>query len=188
MAPIRPRCVFRNPKSRASRASRRRRAGAAAETASGSTRRGERSLREGVGRRAPVDARRAERETLRQRAEPLERRPRAQPSSARTTLSLEFLSRAAQSIEALDPEAAGIWIDEAEALLGATDEGVRKARSALTEQLIAMESAKPVPASALKIAHLRRAGLFRRAPASAISKAGSTSSSRSAPTARRATS
>jgi TonB family protein len=71
---------------------------------------------------------------------------------ARSTLSLEFLSRAAQSIEALDPEAAGIWIDEAEGLLGATDEGVRKARSALTEQLIAMESAKPVPASALKIA------------------------------------
>ena len=70
---------------------------------------------------------------------------------ARTSLSLEFLSRAAQSIEALDPEAAGIWIDEAEGLLGATDEGVRKARSALTEQLIAMESAKPVPASALKI-------------------------------------
>jgi TonB family protein len=71
---------------------------------------------------------------------------------ARTSLSLEFLSRAAQSIEALDPEAAGIWIDEAEALLGAADEGVRKARSALTEQLIAMESAKPVPASALKLA------------------------------------
>ena len=70
---------------------------------------------------------------------------------ARTALSLEFLSRAAQSIEALDPEAAGIWIDEAEGLLGATDEGVRKARSALTEQLIAMEAAKPIPASALKI-------------------------------------
>jgi protein TonB len=70
---------------------------------------------------------------------------------ARSALSVEFLSRAAQSIEALDPEAAGIWIDEAEALLGATDEGVRKARSALTEQLIAMESAKPLPASALKI-------------------------------------
>lgn len=71
---------------------------------------------------------------------------------ARTALSLEFLSRAAQSIEALDPEAASIWIDEAEELLGAADEGVRQARSALTEQLIAMESAKPVPASALKIA------------------------------------
>jgi TonB family protein len=72
--------------------------------------------------------------------------------NARTALSLEFLSRATQSIEALDPEAAGIWIDEAEGLLGATDDGVRKARSALTEQLIAMESAKPLPASALKIA------------------------------------
>ena len=71
--------------------------------------------------------------------------------NARSALSAEFLSRAAQSIEALDPQAAGIWIDEAEALLGATDEGVRKARSALTEQLIAMESAKPIPASALKI-------------------------------------
>ncbi|HXS80434.1 MAG TPA: TonB family protein [Gammaproteobacteria bacterium] len=70
---------------------------------------------------------------------------------ARSALSLEFLSRAAQSIESLDPEAAGIWIDEAEGLLGATDEAVRKARSALTEQLIAMESAKPIPASALKI-------------------------------------
>jgi len=70
---------------------------------------------------------------------------------ARSALSLEFLARAGQSIAALDPEAAGIWIDEAEGLLGATDDGVRKARSALTEQLIAMESAKPVPASALKI-------------------------------------
>jgi TonB family protein len=70
---------------------------------------------------------------------------------ARTTLSAEFLSRAAQSIQALDPEAAGIWIDEAEALSGATDDGVRKARAALTEQLIAMEAAKPIPASALKI-------------------------------------
>jgi TonB family protein len=71
---------------------------------------------------------------------------------AREVLSLELLSRATQSIEALDPEAAGIWIDEAEALLGGNDDGVRKARAALTEQLIAMESAKPVPASALKIA------------------------------------
>lgn len=71
---------------------------------------------------------------------------------ARSVLSAELLSRATQSIEGLDPEAAGIWIDEAEALLGGNDEGVRKARAALTEQIIAMESAKPVPASALKIA------------------------------------
>ncbi len=71
---------------------------------------------------------------------------------ARSVLSLELLSRATQSIEGLDPEAAGIWIDEAEALLGGNDEGVRQTRAALTEQLIAMESAKPVPTSALKIA------------------------------------
>jgi TonB family protein len=71
---------------------------------------------------------------------------------ARAVLSAELLSRATQSIEGLDPEAAGIWIDEAEALLGGSDAGVAKARDALTGQLIAMESAKPVPASALKIA------------------------------------
>jgi TonB family protein len=71
---------------------------------------------------------------------------------ARTSLSQEFLSRAAQSIEALDPEAAGIWIDEAESLVGGNDPGVRLARSSLTEQLIAMETARPIPASALKIA------------------------------------
>jgi TonB family protein len=71
---------------------------------------------------------------------------------ARTSLSQELLSRAAQSIEALDPEAAGIWIDEAESLVGGSDPGVRLARSSLTEQLIAMETAKPIPASALKIA------------------------------------
>jgi TonB family protein len=71
---------------------------------------------------------------------------------ARAGLSQEFLSRAAGAIETLDPEAAGIWIDEAEAILGVTDGGVRAARAALTEQLIAMESTKPVPASALKIA------------------------------------
>jgi TonB family protein len=70
---------------------------------------------------------------------------------ARATLSQEFVSRAGQSIEALDPEAASIWIDEAEALVGAGDAGVRMARSSLTEHLIAMETAKPVPASALKI-------------------------------------
>jgi TonB family protein len=70
---------------------------------------------------------------------------------ARAALSQELLSRAAQSIESLDPEAAGIWIDEAEAILGGTDGAIRAARAALNEQLIAMESAKPVPASTLKI-------------------------------------
>jgi TonB family protein len=69
---------------------------------------------------------------------------------ARETLSQELLSRAAQSVEALDAEAAKIWIDEAEAL-GVNTDGVTKARTALNEHLIAMESAKPVPASSLKI-------------------------------------
>ncbi len=71
--------------------------------------------------------------------------------TARERLSREFLSRATQSLEALDIEAAGIWIDEAEAM--AVDlNGVRNARSELTDQQIALESAKPLPASALKIA------------------------------------
>ena len=70
---------------------------------------------------------------------------------ARERLSREFLSRATQSLEALDTEAAGIWIDEAEAM-GVDANGVRKARSDLTDQQIALESAKPLPASALKIA------------------------------------
>jgi protein TonB len=70
---------------------------------------------------------------------------------ARETLTREFLSRAAQSVEALDAEAAKIWIDEAERL-DVDAIGVGKARGALNEHLIAMESAKPLPASALKIA------------------------------------
>jgi TonB family protein len=70
---------------------------------------------------------------------------------ARERLSREFLSRATQSLEALDVEAAGIWIDEAEAI-GVDANGVRSARSALTDQQIALESAKPLPASALKLA------------------------------------
>jgi TonB family protein len=70
---------------------------------------------------------------------------------ARERLSREFLSRAKQSLEALDTEAAGIWIDEAEAI-GVDANGVRDARSGLIDQQVALESAKPLPASALKIA------------------------------------
>jgi TonB family protein len=70
---------------------------------------------------------------------------------ARDRLSREFLSRAKQSLEALDTEAAGIWIDEAEAI-GVDANGVRDARSDLIDQQVALESAKPLPASALKIA------------------------------------
>lgn len=70
---------------------------------------------------------------------------------AQQRLTSEFLSRATQSLEALDTEAAKIWIDEAEGV-GADPKGVLAARNNLTEQLISMESAKPMPASALKIA------------------------------------
>lgn len=64
--------------------------------------------------------------------------------------SKELLSRAAQSLEALDSDAADTWIDEAE-LVGVDRTGVTSARAALANQLIAMEAAKPLPASALKI-------------------------------------
>jgi TonB family protein len=69
---------------------------------------------------------------------------------AQTRLTTEFLSRATQSLEGLDSEAAAIWIDEA-AAIGADPNGVRNARATLTTHLIAMESAKPIPASSLKI-------------------------------------
>ncbi len=69
---------------------------------------------------------------------------------ARQTLSRELLSRASQSIEALDDEGAAVWINEAESV-GADADGVRKARSVLTERQIARESAKPIPASSMKV-------------------------------------
>jgi protein TonB len=69
---------------------------------------------------------------------------------ARERLSAEFLSRATQSIEGLDTDAANTWVDEAQ-LIGVDGNGVTAARAALTAELIAMESAKPLPASALKI-------------------------------------
>jgi TonB family protein len=65
-------------------------------------------------------------------------------------LSDELLSRAEQSLEGLDTEAAKVWIDEAERI-GADPRGVRAAREDLANQLVAMESAKPIPASALTI-------------------------------------
>lgn len=69
---------------------------------------------------------------------------------ARATLSRELLARASQSMEAQDDEGAAVWINEAESV-GADAEGVRKARGVLTEHQIARESAKTIPASALKI-------------------------------------
>jgi protein TonB len=71
--------------------------------------------------------------------------------TARDRLSHEFLARATQSLDAHDIDAAGVWIDEADHL-GADAAGVRAARGQLVDQQIALESAKPIPASALKIA------------------------------------
>lgn len=69
---------------------------------------------------------------------------------ARQSLSRELLSRASQSIEALDDEGAAVWINEAESV-GADADGVRKARNMLTERQVARESAKPISASSMKV-------------------------------------
>jgi TonB family protein len=71
---------------------------------------------------------------------------------ARERLVAEFLSRSSQSLEALDADGADTWITEAELLSGGTD-AVRNAREEWTDQLVAMEAAKPLPASALKVVH-----------------------------------
>jgi len=70
--------------------------------------------------------------------------------AARDRLSREFLARSSQSLEARDTDAAGIWIDEAEHL-GADTNAVRTARAQLVDLQIALESAKPIPASAMKV-------------------------------------
>jgi TonB family protein len=69
---------------------------------------------------------------------------------AQQRLSAEFLSRASQSLEGLDTEAAGIWIDEAQAI-GVDAAGIAAARTAVTDQRVSMESMKPLPASELKV-------------------------------------
>jgi TonB family protein len=77
-------------------------------------------------------------------------RDHALTQRARETLSRELLSRASQSIEALDDEAAAVWIKEAEAI-DVDRAGVRKARDMLTGHQIAQEEAKRIPASALTV-------------------------------------
>jgi TonB family protein len=68
----------------------------------------------------------------------------------RELLVTELLARSAQALEALDSDAARTWIDQAERL--ATDQiAVGTARLALNDRIIAMESAKVLPASTLKI-------------------------------------
>jgi protein TonB len=70
--------------------------------------------------------------------------------SARERLSREFLARSSQSLEAHDTDAAGVWIDEADHL-GADPNAVRTARMQLVDLQVALESAKPIPASAMKV-------------------------------------
>lgn len=70
--------------------------------------------------------------------------------AARERLSHEFLARSSQSLEAHDTDAAGIWIDEAEHL-GADPNSIRTARAELVDLQVALESAKPIPASAMKV-------------------------------------
>ncbi|HVS22472.1 MAG TPA: energy transducer TonB [Gammaproteobacteria bacterium] len=70
--------------------------------------------------------------------------------AARERLSHEFLGRATQALDTHDIEAAGVWVDEADHL-GADPVNVRAARAQIVDQQIALESAKPIPASALKI-------------------------------------
>ena len=70
--------------------------------------------------------------------------------AARDRLSHEFLARSSQSLEAHDTDAAGVWIDEADHL-GADPNAVHTARTQLVDLQIALESAKPIPASAMKV-------------------------------------
>ena len=70
--------------------------------------------------------------------------------SAQSILAEELLSRSKQALEALDADAARSWIDAAESI-SADAVALAAARARLDEQLISMESAKPLPASELTI-------------------------------------
>ena len=67
----------------------------------------------------------------------------------RDLLVTELLARSSQALEALDTEAARAWIDAAEPLADNPAQ-IAAARNAWTDSIIAMETAKPMPASALK--------------------------------------
>jgi TonB family protein len=62
----------------------------------------------------------------------------------------ELMSRARGAVENLDTEAANTWLDEAEGL-NLDGEQVRAVRESLTNRLVAIESARPIPASDLEI-------------------------------------
>jgi len=70
--------------------------------------------------------------------------------ASRDLLVTEMLSRSKQSLEALDWDAARTWIDQAEPL-APDPTAVVVARELLTEGLVAMETEKLLPASALEV-------------------------------------
>lgn len=82
--------------------------------------------------------------------------------NAQQLLLKELLSRSQQALEALDTDAARAWIDAA-AELGVDPAAVAKARGALTDKLAAMESQRPLPASALKLISYKAPKYPRRA-------------------------
>lgn len=71
--------------------------------------------------------------------------------AARSRLFDEMLARAQRALDATDTAAAETWVEEAE-LLGVDAEAIARARGSLRQQLIAIESARRVPASALTVA------------------------------------
>jgi TonB family protein len=73
----------------------------------------------------------------------------AQTRADRDLLVTELLARSAQSLEALDTDGARAWIDAAEPIANDAAQ-IAAARNAWTDRIIAMETAKPLPASALK--------------------------------------
>jgi TonB family protein len=74
----------------------------------------------------------------------------ARTDAARSLYVGELLARSKQALEALDPDAAGTWIDAA-AEVAIDQTAILDARIALNQRLIAMESANPVPASEFKL-------------------------------------
>src|SRR5690606_27544810 len=70
--------------------------------------------------------------------------------AARSRLFEEFLTRAETALGTRDTDAAETWIEEAERL-AVDEQAVAGVRALLREQLIDIESAKRLPASALTV-------------------------------------
>src|SRR5690606_6915959 len=70
--------------------------------------------------------------------------------AARERFATELVSRARESLEALDNEAAAVWLAEAERA-GASRASLAAVRDELDARLAAAQAAKPIPASELEI-------------------------------------